>query len=303
VQCVRLSSDMKSLAVACGTTVHIYDAVTGQETWTLPTDNVVRVICFSPDDSMLAVGGQGEKLNVIVTATRKICYTFGGNTAGISSLGFSLNGKMLVAGCYNNTARIWNLENGACNIISTRSGSILSITLLPKRLIALGCINGSVEVWKTNKKGANLKLMETIVGRGYAVNSLAFVQLAGKRLVIASEDASLKYLDVSPLLGSKKALANHRTMAGGNPLVQCMMRLEVTGNKECVTSIAISPDRKWVVSGSDDHCIQFCDLGAATIHSVIQGHNDSVTSVDFSQRGNYLVTGGKDGKVRMWAYE
>jgi WD40 repeat protein len=228
---------------------------------------------------------------------------------------------MLVAGCYNNTARIWNLENGACNIISTRSGSILSITLLPKRLIALGCINGSVEVWKTNKKGANLKLMETIVGRGYAVKSLAFVQLAGKRLVIASEDASLKYLDVSPLLDSKKALANHRTMAGGNPLVQCMMRLEVTGNKvciypshillllitetimqECVTSIAISPDRKWVVSGSDDHCIQFCDLGAATIHSVIQGHNDSVTSVDFSQRGNFLVTGGKDGKVRMCTF-
>ena len=33
VQCVRLSSDMKSLAVACGTTVHIYNAVTGQETW------------------------------------------------------------------------------------------------------------------------------------------------------------------------------------------------------------------------------------------------------------------------------
>jgi hypothetical protein len=27
-------------------------------------DNVVRVICFSPDGSMLALGGQKEKLDV-----------------------------------------------------------------------------------------------------------------------------------------------------------------------------------------------------------------------------------------------
>ncbi|KIJ90574.1 hypothetical protein K443DRAFT_659339, partial [Laccaria amethystina LaAM-08-1] len=142
--------------------------------------------------------------------------------------------------------------------------------------------------------------METIVGHNNAVKSLAFVQLAGKQLVIASEDASLNYLDVSPLLDTKKALANHRKMAGGNPLVQCMVRL--TGNKECITSLAVSPDRKWVVSGSDDHCIRFYDLEAATLHSVIQGHNNSVTSVDLSQRGNILVTGGKDGKVRMCTF-
>ena len=33
VQCVRISSDMKSLAAVCGKTVHMYDAVTGKETW------------------------------------------------------------------------------------------------------------------------------------------------------------------------------------------------------------------------------------------------------------------------------
>jgi WD40 repeat protein len=222
-----------------------------------------------------------------------------------------------VAGCYNNTARIWTLENGACKTIYTTSGSILSIAFLPKRLIALGCRNGSIEVWKTGKNGSNL--METIVGHNNAVKSLAFVQFAGKQLVIASEDASLNYLDVSPLLDTKRAVANHRKMAGGNPLLQCMMRL--TGNKvriypshtfplliteaiiqECITSLAVSPDRKWVVSGSDDHCIWFYDLEAAALHSVIQGHNTSVTSVDLSQRGNILVTGGKDGKVRMCTF-
>ena len=225
---------------------------------------------------------------------------------------------MLVAGCYNNTARIWTLENGACKIISATSGSILSIAFLPKRLVALGCRDGSIEVWKA--KGQNEAiLMETIVGHKHAVKSLAFVQLAGKRLLIASEDATLKYLDVSPLLGSKKALENHRKMAGGKPLVQCMKKL--TGNKVCmyfslmlpvliteaiiqgaVTSLAVSPDRKWVVSGSDDHCIRFFDLETATLHSMIQGHNDSVTSLDLSQTGKILVTGGKDGKVRMCTF-
>ena len=74
--------------------------------------------------------------------------------------------------------------------------------------------------------------METIVGDKYAVKSLAFVELAGKQLVIATEDASLKYLDVTPLFDTNKALEDHRKMAGGKPLVQCMKKL--TGNKVCM---------------------------------------------------------------------
>ena len=225
---------------------------------------------------------------------------------------------MLVAGCYDNTARIWTLENGACKIISPTSGAVLSIAFLPKKLVALGCRDGSIEVRKaTAKKQA--KSMETIVGHKHAVKSLAFVELAGKRLVIASENASLKYLDVSPLLYTNKALENHRKVAGGKPVVQCTTRL--TGNQVCmyashilplliteaiiqgaVTSLAVSPDRKWVVSGSDDQCIRFFDLETATSHSMIQGHNDSVTSLDLCQTGKILVTGGKDGKVRMCTF-
>ena len=128
---------------------------------------------------------------------------------------------MLVAGCYDNTARIWTLENGACKIISPTSGAVLSIAFLPKQLVALGCRDGSIEVRKARAK-KKAKSVETIVGHKHAVKGLAFVELAGKRLVIASEDASLKYLDVSPLLDTKKVLEDHRKMAGGKPLVQCM---------------------------------------------------------------------------------
>ena len=223
-----------------------------------------------------------------------------------------------MAGCYNKTARIWTLEDGACKMFYATSGSILSIAFLPKRLIVLGCGDGSIEVWTTEGKN-KAKLMETIVGDKYAVKSLAFVELAGKQLVIATEDASLKYLDVTPLFDTNKALEDHRKMAGGKPLVQCMTR--INGNKVymypshilpllipeaiiqgAVTSLAVSPDRKWVVSGSDDHCIRFFDLETATLHIMIQGHNDSVTSLDLSQTGKCLLTGGKDGKVRMCTF-
>ena len=204
---------------------------------------------------------------------------------------------MLVAGCYNKTVRIWTLENGACKTFSATSGSVFSIAFLPKRLIALGCGDGSIEVWTTEGKN-KAKLMETIVGHKHPVKSLAFVELAGKQLVIASEDASLKYLDLTPLFDTNKALADHRKMAGGKPLVQCMKKI----GQGSVTSLAVSPDRKWVVSGSNDRCIRFFDLEAATLHSMIQGHNNSVTSVDLSQTGKILVTGGKDGKVRMCTF-
>ena len=69
-----------------------------------------------------------------------------------------------------------------------------------------------------------------------------------------------------------------------------------------VTSVALSPDGMYVVSGSRD--------GTARVWITESGeevarmtHDDSVTSVVFSQDGKYVVSGSWDGTARVWKTE
>jgi serine/threonine protein kinase len=70
-----------------------------------------------------------------------------------------------------------------------------------------------------------------------------------------------------------------------------------------VTSVAISPDNRWLVIGSQDNTARLWDLTAkdpAVSAVVLRGHKNSVTSVAISPDSRWLVTGSRDNTARLW---
>ena len=73
-----------------------------------------------------------------------------------------------------------------------------------------------------------------------------------------------------------------------------------------VTSLAWSPDGRWLAAGVKDVGGQDAfawvwdlrDLRAGP--QPLRGHDDEVTAVEFSPDGTWLVTGSRDGHVRRW---
>jgi len=69
-----------------------------------------------------------------------------------------------------------------------------------------------------------------------------------------------------------------------------------------IRSIAISPDGRWMISGSCDGTAPIWDIVDGSLQCTLLGHEKGVTSVDFSPKGEYVVCGSWDGKVSMWRY-
>lgn len=70
-----------------------------------------------------------------------------------------------------------------------------------------------------------------------------------------------------------------------------------------VTTVAISPDGRYVAAGSLDRSVRVWDSSSGYLVQRLEGaegHRDSVYSVAFSPTGRELVSGSLDKTIKMW---
>ena len=90
------------------------------------------------------------------------------------------------------------------------------------------------------------------------------------------------------------------TVASAKFLLEEGYGLFLEGHTELISSVAITSDNKYIVSGGRDKTVRIWNLKDKTQEAVLQGHTASVNSVAITSDNKYIVSGGWDDTVRIW---
>jgi general transcriptional corepressor TUP1 len=131
---------------------------------------------------------------------------FEGHQQEIYSLDFSQDGRLIVSGSGDKTARIWNMDEATSKVLtisdpdsSNNDAGVTSVAISPNgQLVAAGSLDAIVRIWDV----ATGALLERLRGHRDSVYSVAFTP-DGKGLVSGSLDKTLKYWDVTGLMSVK----------------------------------------------------------------------------------------------------
>jgi small GTP-binding protein len=82
-----------------------------------------------------------------------------------------------------------------------------------------------------------------------------------------------------------------------------VLERKVKGHTGWVKSVAVSPDGKWVVSGSIDTTVKIWDLESGQCRSTLEGHENEVNSVAITPDGMHILSSSNDKTIRLWDVE
>ena len=244
-------------------------------------------------------------LKIWEIAKKRVRNIFDGHQQEIYSLDFSLDGRLIVSGSGDKTARIWDMHDGTSKVFTindpdslNNDAGVTSVAISPNgQLVAAGSLDTVVRIWDVGTG----QLVERLRGHRDSVYSVAFTP-DGKGLVSGSLDKTLKYWDVSGLVigaaGSGIKSRKEGQAANGAPIngpggtapspagavvrkdgdksSQCTMNF--TGHKVCFFSSC-----EFLMQG-----IYLCPF------------QDYVLSVAVSHDGQWVVSGSKDRGVQFW---
>jgi WD40 repeat protein/serine/threonine protein kinase len=257
--------------------------------------------------------------------------TLVGHAGQVRSVAFSPDGKRIVTGSWDQTAKVWDAETGQELLtLQGHTAWVWSVAFSPdgKRIITgagewdrSGDLPGEAMVWDAETGQVLLALK----GHTAAVFGAVFSP-DGRRIVTGSRDGTVRVWEAEtgqevlalkthtpPLHSVVFSPDGQRILTGGGDGAKLwdaeagQQLLAVKADR--VLSVAFSPDGQRILTGSSDKTASVWEAETGQEVLTLTGHTTWVGSVAFSPDGRRIVTGAGErgppgpGEVKVWDAE
>jgi hypothetical protein len=245
-----------------------------------------------------------------------------GYFSDVYSLQFSQDGKWLVSGhgditFVDNAVKIWDLDRHQLthNLLGHLQG-VNSLCVTPDSQVAISAsADGSLRWWEI----VNGTDSSTQVNERAAINDLTMTE-DGYTLVTGDKEGWLKIWNArdGQLLFSGKSqslditkvaihTATQRIATASSDRTIALWELDgrlirtISGHKNKISDLTISPDGKKIVSASHDLTIKIWDIETGSLLHQAIGHTKPIECIAISPDGQTLLSAGEDRAIYLWS--
>jgi hypothetical protein len=142
------------------------------------------------------------------------------------------------------------------------------------------------------------KILVSVYGNSSSGEAAPTVLFLPKPIAVQAAAGGLSVAAI--LRGPTNSVARLWDLSAKDPAANPVI---LRGHEDEVRAVGISPDNRWLVTGSRDHTARLWDLTAkdpAANPVVLRGHEEGVYEVGISPDNHRLVTGSADNTARLW---
>ena len=312
------SPDGKTLASDSrdGTT-RLWDAITGEQKWTLTKDSDrASMLSFTPDGGTMVSVNWDDEISLWNPSTGKHKQTFALHPdCSTTGAAFNPNGKTVAIGSENGTIYLHALDTGELEMALTgHEEYVENLAFSPDgKTVVSGSGDGTIRLWDIHTGEHRL------IFTGHTLDTIGVAfSPDGKTLASSIDDGTIRFWDTdtgnekhtftghSEIVYSVAFNPNGDIIASGS--VTGIINLwnadtaqhikTLSGFGDIANNLVFSPDGRTLASGHDG--IRLWDVQTGEHKMQLTGHIDAIGSVAFSPDGKTLASGSWDKTIRLW---
>jgi WD40 repeat protein len=247
------------------------------------SSGLMSVVEFSPDGTLLAVGGQDRVLRLWNLSTDDV-RILTGHSAALRLVGFSPDGMRLTSIGKDAVVRTWDLDqrSGFVPLVRHENTVLSGAYSHDGSLLLTGGADSVIQLTDTRNRATLLRKP-----MGGIVNSVA---ISSDGLIAAGEFSGKVWL-----------MDRRRIARFAGVRFYCGLPVFLPGHSSATNSLAFSPDGSRLVSTSQDSSMCIWDTRKATLLHTFTSIGEPMSTICFSPGGEYFAAGGKQSHgVRVW---